>query len=422
MRGGTLAGIEGIPETTQEQIEKLGAADIVIGLAGDPSDEPLAVAAARQAVRKLQDTTRTVIVHPRGNSEVEERPANSPPDESGAVRMLACPLPLIAGFPEDVNQLAEVYRKLFSISRGLGARACWVLTSHQGSATTELLHGLMEPMMAHDLDVVVPLYARKKFDGLINSGVAYPLTRALYGKRVHSPMSPDLGVSARFMERWLQPSDGLGGGEAALLMTTIAVREGFQVGQVHLGARPVPPRDISDLSSILSQVLGSLFTDMESTAATWQRTRGSQPVPTFGRPRQVIDDVAAADVRRLIDAFQLGYRNLLEVWSRFLPPETLVELKRVTRMTPERFHLQDDYWARIVYDCALGHRLRIISRDHLLRSVTPIYLAWVASYITEVEKLEGSAVQERIERLCGVYEQQKSYLVSRWRWPERTSR
>ena len=102
------------------------------------------------------------------------------------------------------------------------------------------------------------------------------------------------------------------------------------------------PRGLAAVGeSLAAQVLDALFTDIENTAATWQRTRGSQPVPTFGTPGEVIDDTAVADLRRLIDAFQLGYRNLLEVWSRFLPPETLVELKRVTRMPPERFHLPD---------------------------------------------------------------------------------
>ncbi len=414
-----MAGIEGIPEITKGQIEQLGAADIVIGLAGNPSDGRNAVEAARRAVQKLQDSTRAVIVH-AANSEGGQTEDNGPLDENAAVRILTCPLPTIAGFPEDLNHLAEVYRKLFSISRGLGARACWVLSSYHGSATTDLLHELMTPMLAHDLDVIVPLYTRKKFDGLITSGIAYPLTRALYGKRIRSPMSLDVGVSARFMERWLQPSGGSGGADAALLMTTIAVREGFHVGEVYLRAPQVPPRDSLDLSTVLSQVLDALFTDIENTAVIWQKTRGSQPIPTFGMPGEATDDSAVADLRRLIDAFQLGYRNLLEVWAKFLPPETLVELKRVTRMAPERFHLPDDYWARIVYDCALGHRLRVISRDHLLRSVTPIYLAWVASYILEVRNLEGSAVQDRIERLCAVYEQQKNYLVSRWRWPERS--
>ena len=64
-------------------------------------------------------------------------------------------------------------------------------------------------------------------------------------------------------------------------------------------------------------------------------------------------------------------------------------------MPPEQFHLPDDYWVRIVYDCALGQRLRVISRDHLLRSMTPIYLAWVASYVNKVQNMGGAAVQER---------------------------
>ena len=121
------------------------------------------------------------------------------------MRLLSCPLPLIARFPEDVENLFEAYRMVFSISRGLGARACWVLSSHHGFRNHRSPAWLDGAVMTHDLDVIVPLYARKKFDGLINSSIIYPLTRALYGKRIYSPMSPDLGVSARFIERWLQP-------------------------------------------------------------------------------------------------------------------------------------------------------------------------------------------------------------------------
>jgi glucosylglycerate synthase len=417
-----LVGIDGISEDTKQNIEQLGTADMVIGLAGVASGEPIApaVAAACEAVQSLRPLSATaVVVHPDSKSGGQQASVDCPANGDGGVRLLACPLPLIAGFPEDVKNLSEAYRILFSISRGLGARACWLLSSRPGSDTAEVLRGLIEPVMTHSLDVIVPSYARKKFDGLINSSIIYPLTRALYGKRIYSPMSPDLGVSARFIERWLQPSGSLTRPGSVLLMTTTAVREGFQVGQVHLGPRSVPPREISDLSTVLSQVLDSLFTEVENTAAIWQRTRGSHAVPSFGRQDQVIDDGAAADVRKLIDAFQLGYRNLFEVWARFLPPETLVELKRLTRMSPEQFHLPDEYWVRIVYDCALGQRLRVINRDHLLRSMTPIYLAWVASYVIEVQKMEAAAVQERLEKLCMVYEQQKSYLVSRWRWPDR---
>jgi hypothetical protein len=76
-------------------------------------------------------------------------------------------------------------------------------------------------------------------------------------------------------------------------------------------------------------------------------------------------------------------------------------------------------WARIVYDFALGHRLRTISRDHLLKSITPLYLGWTASYALEVQTAGPAEVESRIERLCQVYEDNKPYLVSRWRWPDR---
>jgi glucosylglycerate synthase len=67
----------------------------------------------------------------------------------------------------------------------------------------------------------------------------------------------------------------------------------------------------------------------------------------------------------------------------------------------------------------LAHRLRTISRDHLLKSMTPLYLAWVASYAHALATEGGAASELRLERLSVAYESSKSYLVSRWRWPDR---
>jgi glucosylglycerate synthase len=102
-----------------------------------------------------------------------------------------------------------------------------------------------------------------------------------------------------------------------------------------------------------------------------------------------------------------------------LPPATLLELKRLTGLTATSFRLPDDLWARIVYDFALAHRLRIMNRDHLLKAMTPVYLAWVASYTTEVGAAAPAAIEYRLERLGAAFESQKPYLVSRWRWPDR---
>ena len=51
--------------------------------------------------------------------------------------------------------------------------------------------------------------------------------------------------------------------------------------------------------------------------------------------------------------------------------------------------------------------------------MTPLYLAWVASYADEVATALPLGVEYRLEQVGAAFEAQKPYLVSRWRWPDR---
>ena len=64
------------------------------------------------------------------------------------------------------------------------------------------------------------------------------------------------------------------------------------------------------------------------------------------------------------------------------------------------------------------HRLHP-SRDHLLRSLTPLYLGWIASCGLDLAGAGTAEIEEHNERLCRAYETGKPYLISRWRWPDR---
>jgi hypothetical protein len=158
---------------------------------------------------------------------------------------------------------------------------------------------------------------------------------------------------------------------------------------------------------------------MEERAVHWQSIRGSKPLPGFGLPDAPSPDTGTVDVHGMLESFQFGTQNLQDIWGLVLPPTTLLELRRLARLPQDQFRLPDPLWVRIVYDFALGHRLRTISRDHLLRSMTPLYLGWIASYSLEMQTAELAEVDSRIERLSKAYEDNKSYLVSRWRWPDR---
>jgi hypothetical protein len=252
---------------------------------------------------------------------------------------------------------------------------------------------------------------------MINRAIVYPLVRALYGKQIRNPMGPDFGVSSRLLQRISDaPRAHL---HTLPSLAAEAVTNGMPLCQSHLGTRTYALPDITNLSSLLVQILGPLFLDVEKYAAHWQRARGSERIREFGQPMYVETAETSIDVTRLIESFQLGTRNLQEVWGILLPPSTLMELRHLARSGAPQFRMPDVTWAQVVYDFALAHRLRTISREQMLRALTPIYLGWVASYALEMEHAPPQAAEERLEKLCVVYEETKSYFVSRWRWPDR---
>ncbi|HUB79074.1 MAG TPA: hypothetical protein VMB03_09775 [Bryobacteraceae bacterium] len=314
------------------------------------------------------------------------------------------------------QSLGEGFRATFETAQKLNSRACALVASDLSTTTVDWVTLLLQPVLEQQFDLVTPCYARHPFEGMINRAIVYPLVRALYGMRIRNPMGPDFGVSSRLLERvcsgpharWhVLPS-----------LAAEAVTSGMPLCQAHLGPRNYGAPDGTDLSSLLARVLGPVFLDVERYAAYWQRARGSQPVREFGQPMYV-ETQSAMDVSRLIDSFHLGAQNLQEIWGLILPPSTLVELRRMARNSAAQFRMADAIWARVVYDFALAHRLRTISREQMLRALTPIYLGWVASYALELEQASPEAAEQRLERLCLVYEETKAYFVSRWRWPDR---
>jgi hypothetical protein len=322
-----------------------------------------------------------------------------------------------------LQSISDAYQSIYTFGAKLGARACCVVASDLQSVTSQWISRLVQPILDMEFDLVTPCYDRHKLEGLINSSIISPLNQSLYGRRIQNPMGPDLGFSRRVLQRMIGIESETKAAKdrphplASLAGTAISA--GFQICQAHVGTRVYPPTDSMNVSSLLAEILGPLFLDMERNAAHWQRIRGSQVVPQFGEPGPIAMETGLGDVHRMVESFQLGARDLIEIWRLVLPTATLFELGKLSRLPPERFRVPDELWVRIVYDFALGHRLRTISRDHLLGAMTPLYLGWVASYALESESSSAVNVEQRLEQLALAYEAAKPYLVSRWRWPDR---
>jgi glucosylglycerate synthase len=314
-------------------------------------------------------------------------------------------------------------RAILQAAAQRSARACAVIDTGLHGVAPEWIERLVGPVLSDGFDYVAPFHLRHVNEGAITKSIIYPMFRALYGVRLRQPTSTEFGCSGRLVTHYLEQD--FWDAEQALVgidvwLAAAAVSGEFRLCEAALGPRRATTRGTpKDLSTTIAQLAGALFTDLEDRAELWQRVRGSVPIPVFGVPPAVDSEGPTPNVDGLIESFRLGYRELREIWTWVLPPRTIVELRKLTESTPDRFRFDDRLWATIIYDFALGFSLRTLPRDHLLRSLTPLYTGWLASFVHQMRNASQAQIDERLDQVCVAFEVEKRYLISRWRWPER---
>jgi len=195
-----------------------------------------------------------------------------------------------------------------------------------------------------------------------------------------------------------------------------AIVDGFSVWEAWLGPRRVASRTRSaDLPTMVAQTLGAVFTVMDRHQDLWLEVRGSEPVPALGQPVLPAIEPMEVDVERMVAAFRQGLRDLAPLWEDILAPETFGELLSIEGGSTGRLHFPQDVWARVVYDFALAHHYGVVHREHLLRSLVPLYLGRTADFVLDTRARDAVGTEATLEAATTAFERQKPYLVARWR-------
>ncbi|MCL4811270.1 MAG: glycosyl transferase family 2 [Vicinamibacteraceae bacterium] len=414
-------------EAEAAQVENAAPAEVVVGLTSHNDAATIgAVVHAVQAALETAgraDTARLVLADAGSSDGTRE-----------VVRGLVAPPRLIeleyargATFREmpyhGAPGRATALRGILEAAHQLGARACAVVDANRQAADPACIDLLMTPVLRDGFDYVSPYYARHANEGAMTKGIVYPVFRALYGARLRQPAASEFGCSGRLLSHYLAEPFWEAEHAAAgidLWLAVAAACGDFLTCEAALGAREVSPRGApADLSTTLAQVAGALFADLDTRVDGWQRVRGSVEVPMVGTVPALETDGPSLNLDGLVESFRLGSRELRDIWTWVLPPRTIVELRKMSDAPPDRFVFDDRLWATIIYDFAFGYCHPVMPRDHLLRSLTPLYSGWLASFAREMRGAGLAQADERVEQLCLAFEAEKRYLISRWRWPER---
>lgn len=400
---------------------ELEPADLVAGILapGHGRIQPGMLRAACVGLEKyFPQLTGLIVV-----SGVLEEPRDLAMEFPGA-RIAVLPAPLEpAGSPpfpfHGAPWKAAALHKLLCVAAGVGAKACAVVEGDVRTVTPEWFDLLVRPILLGGYDWVAPRYHRHKHDGGITNGLAYPLLRALYGWRLREPLGGEFAVSARLLRRFLAEDNWRSSTirtTPGLWMATVALAESYRVCQSFLGARlRGGPSPAGGLAGMLAQIAGSLFRLMDDYESVWRSRYGSRPAATFGHRFDLALETSAHSVDAMVAFFAFACRQLDDVWSEALRSDTLQEIRQTAGRAANRpFRFEDDLWTRVVLEFACAHRANSHRSAWLLPSLAPLYLGWLASFLTETEYLVSAEVEDRIENLCQCFERYKPYLAELW--------
>ncbi len=311
------------------------------------------------------------------------------------------------------------FRTILSSAELVRARACAMISANTSSLTPERIANLLRPIFQEKFDFVAPLYTRHKYEGLLARNLLYPMSRAVFGRRIRELYSDEWGFSGRLstfclnQNSWNEEAFRL---RPEAWMAVSAISSDFRCCQAFLGQKSQATAGSgADIVEALRETVGTLFWCLESRQASWLDREGSEPVPTFGPDHDLTLESTDLNSHRLFEMFRSGVSELDPILSSILNAETHEEIKRIASAEEAKFRFGNDLWVRTLYDFASSYHHGVINKDHLVQALVPIYRGMIYSFLVEHSDSSPDEMEAENEILCLEFERQKPYLSERWK-------
>ncbi len=308
-------------------------------------------------------------------------------------------------------------RTILASAELLRVSACAVVSPESTTIEPEWIERLLRPVYKGNFDFVTPLYRRHKFDGLLMRNLVYPMTRAFYGKQVREPYAAEFSFSGQLASHFLGQeiwTHEVGQAGTEIALTISAITGGFRLAQSFLGAKPHLDARAADLVAAMRQTVGALFWSLEPNYSIWSAKSDSQAIPTLGAAQEVTLEPLRINRKRLFSMFRSGVAELEPVLKSILSSSTLTELQRISALEEDDFLFGDELWARTIYEFAASYHKAVISRDHVVQALAPLYRGRAFTFLVENREASGEQVEQNVEDFCMTCERLKPSLLELW--------
>jgi len=417
-------GKSALNDEALEILYTIARADILVGIPSYNNEKTIGhvAEAIKLGLAKYYPTAKAVLFNSDGGSDdqtrmVFERIARTNSYDTFFIKEPQFPLKTVSSQYIGIPGKGSAFKAIFEAAQMLGVKACAVLDSDLRSITPEWIQLLLEPVLAKGYGYVCPFYRRYKYDGTITNSIAYPFTRALYGRRVRQPIGGDFGFSGKLLKLYLNQdawdTDVTRFG-IDIWMTTTAIVNGFKICQSFMGAKIHDVKDPgADLGPMFIQVVGTIFSLMSTYGSHWQKVVGSRPTAILGFQSETAPKPLNVNVSRMITKFTEGISSHKSLYQQIFSEQVFTKLMEVAEMSGDNIDFPKTLWAKVVFDYAVFYQT---AQDHqrVLQSLIPLYYGFISSFVHETENLDDYQAEEIIEELCQIYEDSKPYLIEQW--------
>jgi glucosylglycerate synthase len=405
------------------QLINVGEVDIVVGLPthnNAKTIEPV-TRAIQAGILKCFPRERVVIINADGGSQdgTPELVTGASIDDVWnvskvyALRTLHSISTRYARTPESGTAL----RTILAAADLLRAKACVLVSPDSTTIEPDWLQRLARPVYDDNFDMVSPIYRRQTSEGVLMRNLLYPMTRAIYGQRIREPYASEFAISGRLATDFLANStwnEDWGKIGAEICLTITAMTGKYRVCQAFLGTKAQPDRSARDLLAAMRQTVGALFSSLDSNFSLWSTIIDSQSVPILGTPSEVTLEPVRVNRKQLREMFSTGVAQLEPIFRSILSASTLSELQRIATLDVSDFHYPADVWAKTVFEFAASYHKSVISRDHIVQALVPLYRGRALTFLLENRDGSGEDIEKNVESLCGEFERLKPYLLEVW--------
>lgn len=314
-------------------------------------------------------------------------------------------------------------RNVFKIAAELSAKAIVIFDANLLSIKTTWIKSLVDPLLGGCSEYVTPMYVRHKYDAPLTRGLAYPLMRALFGRRVFQPISIDHAFSGRVNQLYLNArwEDDDRGYKSDLQMLSLAVMNGVPICQsfmAHPRISTLGKLD-HDLGKSFSYTVRALFELMIETSGFWRQIKRSRPTIVAGSDESPKNPPPLIEVNRpyLLENFiDLGRRSQ-KTWSGVFSPDLHLELAAMLTQAENGASppLEAGLWSRLIYEAALAYkRSGPEAGMELASALAPLFFLKGLTVNVLSETMSGSQYNSYLESEALCFEREKQYLTEAW--------